>query len=176
MGTSRPIIFLPAAAPAIIEASKLVLFARKQTKRSAKNCKLIKKAETKNHHQIILGNHEFSGKRLEEKSEKGKRYHRKGEREFQKLRGSISTTRWKWKGRGSGKTGKSKRGQGNHSFCRHNQPHASRKGMKIWSRVREIWANPYRVYGLGTTRIREEKPGNWKFARGYRVDQEANIP
>lgn len=33
------------------------------------NCKLIKKAETKNHHQIILGNHEFSGKRLEEKSE-----------------------------------------------------------------------------------------------------------
>jgi len=36
------------------------------------NCKLIKKAETKNHHQIILGNHEFSGKRLEEKSEKGK--------------------------------------------------------------------------------------------------------
>ena len=32
-------------------------------------------------------------------------------------------------------------------------------------RVREIWANPYRVYGLGTTRIREEKPGNWKFAR-----------
>ena len=41
--------------------------------KECKNCKLIKKAETKNHHQIILGNHEFSGKRLEEKSEKGKK-------------------------------------------------------------------------------------------------------
>ena len=48
--------------------------------KECKNWKLIKKAETKNHHQIILGNHEFSGKRLEEKSEKGKRYHRKCER------------------------------------------------------------------------------------------------
>ena len=63
--------------------------------KECKNCKLIKKAETKNHHQIILGNHEFSGKRLEEKSEKGKRYHRKGEREFQKLRRSIPTTKLK---------------------------------------------------------------------------------
>ena len=66
----------------------------------------------------------------------------------------------------NGKGGRArKKENGDHSFCRHNQPHASRKGMKIWSRVREIWANPYRVYGLGTTRIREEKPGNWKFAR-----------
>ena len=71
-----------------------------------------------------------------------------------------SSSNHKWEGRASGK-----REQGDHSFCRHNQPHASRKGMVMWSRVREIWANPYRVYGLGTTRIREEKPGNWKFAR-----------
>ena len=57
--------------------------------KECKNCKLIKKAETKNHHQIILGNHEFSGKRLEEKSEKGKRYHRKCERgDLRKLNGS----------------------------------------------------------------------------------------
>ena len=64
-------------------------------RKGVQNCKLIKKAETKNHHQIILGNHEFSGKRLEEKSEKGKRYHRKCEREFQKLRRSIPTTKVK---------------------------------------------------------------------------------
>ena len=39
------------------------------------------------------------------------------------------------------------------------------KECECKDRVREIWANPHRVFGLGTTRIREEKPGNWKFAR-----------
>ena len=71
--------------------------------KECKNCKLIKKAETRNHHQITLGNHEFSGKRLEEKSEKGKRYHRKCKREFQKL-SPIPTTKFEsGKGEGAGK-------------------------------------------------------------------------
>ena len=80
--------------------------------KECRNCKVIKKAETKNHHQIILGNHEFSGKRLEEKSEKGKRYHRKCEREFQKLRRSIPTTKLKVeRARGAGKRESRKRGK-----------------------------------------------------------------
>ena len=117
-----------------VRGQQACLVCPEANEKECKNCKLIKKAETKNHHQIILGNHEFSGKRLEEKSEKGKRYHRKFEREFQKLRGSIPTTKWKGKGRGSGKTGKSKKGQGNHSFCRHFLE-------AIWSRIWKLHRN-----------------------------------
>ena len=77
-----------------VRGQQACLVCPEANEKECKNCKLIKKAETKNHHQIILGNHEFSGKRLEEKSEKGKRYHRKCEREFQKSR-SIPTTKLK---------------------------------------------------------------------------------
>ena len=64
---------------ALVRGQQACLVCPEANEKECKNWKLIKKAETKNHHQIILGNHEFSGKRLEEKSEKGKRYHRKCE-------------------------------------------------------------------------------------------------
>ena len=70
--------------------------------KECKNWKLIKKAETKNHHQIILGNHEFSGKRLEEKSEKGKRYHRKCGR-VSKVESNSNHKIESGKGEGAGK-------------------------------------------------------------------------
>ena len=44
------------------EASKLVLFARKQTKRSAK-IGVFQESGSKKYHQLILGNHKFSGER-----------------------------------------------------------------------------------------------------------------
>jgi len=53
----------------ILEASKLVLFARKQTKRSAK-IGVFQESGSKKYHQLILGNHQFSGERREEEIRK----------------------------------------------------------------------------------------------------------
>ena len=46
----------------LFEASKLVLFARKQTKRSAK-IGVFQESGSKKYHQLNLGNHKFSGER-----------------------------------------------------------------------------------------------------------------
>jgi hypothetical protein len=86
-----------------VRGQQACLVCPEANEKECKNCKLIKKAETKNHHQIILGNHEFSGKRLEEKSEKGKRYHRKCEREFQKFEINFHPQIESGKGEAAGK-------------------------------------------------------------------------
>ena len=67
----------------VFEASKLVLFARKQTKRSAK-IGVFQESGSKKYHQLILGNNQFSGERLDEeigKKSKGM-YHWRRERDL----------------------------------------------------------------------------------------------
>ena len=52
-------------------------------------------------------------------------------REFEKVENHSSHKINLEKASEARKGGRRKRGQGDHSFCRHNQPHASRKGMII---------------------------------------------
>ena len=143
-----------------LEASKLVLFARKQSKRSAK-IGVFQERGSKKYHQLILGNHHFSGERREEEIRKQELYHTRvgrGNIDQQETIQYIQTT--------NGKGGRA--GKGSKEIIHFAATTSLTPREKEWEckdRVREIWANPHRVFGLGTTRIREEKSGNWKFAR-----------
>ena len=89
---------------AFIRGQQACLVCPEANEKECKNCKLIKKAETKNHHQIILGNHEFSGKRLEEKSEKRKKVSSKVRERVSKVEILSNHKIESGKGEGSGKT------------------------------------------------------------------------
>ena len=109
----------------------------------------MQESGSKNIINFILRNHRFSGKKLEGKSKK-EVYHR-SEREIEKLKTTLATNLERTSAR---RVTDEKGGKEIIHFATKTSLTPRKRGM-IWQGERDL-----SVYGLGTTRIREEKPSN----------------